>query len=435
MKPVYRASILASAMAFLAALGLPAGAADEKSGAQEAERRYALVIGNSQYRTLPKLGNPQNDAKDMCATLRKLQFDTLCFENLRTKREMKDAVVQFADKLRANKGVALFFFAGHGMQIKGENYLVPSDAELRTEADMEDEALNVNYLMAQLENTHNPFNIVILDACRNDPISRGWRSVSRGLAAIDAPTGSVIIFSTAPGKVAYDGNGRNGLFTKHLLNNIPTPGVSLEEMIKQVSRGVGEESSRAGISQTPWWNSSFTGTFCFGGCVDVNKLNDLESVRVEKARLEADIRRVQKENAERMAVQAQQEVQFKAKQAELEQQVRRLEGEASRESSKSIPVAEELATTKKQLSSLHSERLKQDEAQGRQAEELRQLAQRRRELEQKDAEIQAMSLRLAELEKEKHEKERMLEEERSRKSRAPAQPEGKRGNHEIPAVL
>ena len=379
------------------------------------EKRLALVIGNSDYKFAPPLENPKNDARDMCATLRKLNFEVFCHENQKTKREMKDAVIRFSEKLSSHHGVALFFYAGHGMQVKGENYLIPTDVELKTEADIEDETLNVSYLMAQLDYSKNPFNIIVLDACRNNPVSRGWRSVSRGLAPLDAPTGSVILFSTAPGKEAFDGKGRNGLFTKHLLNVLPTPSLSLEEMIKQVSRGVIQESGQLGISQTPWWNSSFTGKFCFAGCDDPAQSQELERIRKEKEQLEAATRRAQQESQEKQRILAEQEAQFKAKQQALEAQMKQLEAASRQSSTGQAQTNQELASSKKNLEALQTERLQQQETQRQQQEEIKKLDAQRKALEQKVAENEAMGQRLLQLEREKAEKERLLEIERTKK--------------------
>jgi uncharacterized caspase-like protein len=373
---------------------------DSKS---EYQHKYALVIGNSNYRFLPKLVNPVNDALDMCSKLQKLGFETFCFENQRSKRAMKDSFIRFSQKIATAKGVALVFYAGHGIQVKGENYLIPVGAELQTEADMEDEAINVNYLMAQLDSSKNPFNIVILDACRNDPISRGWRSASRGLAPIDAPAGSVIIFSTAPGKTAFDGTGRNGLFTKHLLSNLEEPGLSLEEMIKQVSRSVLEESSSMGISQTPWWNSSFTGKFCFGGCANTVQASDLDSIRKEKERLEEEVRRARLESLERQKVLTLQETQSKAMQSELEARIKKLESD-SLQSAQRANSDNELAIAKQQLEKLQIERQKLEATQRQQQSDIVELSDRRKELNQKAEQIESMSKKLVELENEKKEK-------------------------------
>ncbi|MES2947527.1 MAG: caspase family protein [Pseudomonadota bacterium] len=378
------------------------------------EKRYALVIGNASYKYLPRLNNPTNDAQDMCSALKKLGFDTMCFENQRTKREMKDAVIRFTQKLAINKGVALVFYAGHGMQVKGENYLVPSEAELRSEADIDDESLNVNYLMAQLDNAKNPFNVVILDACRNDPISRGWRSVSRGLAQIEAPVGSVIIFSTAPGTVAFDGVGRNGLFTKHLLKNLTAPGLSLEEMIKQVSRGVTEESRKEGINQTPWWNSSFTGSFCFAGCIDATRVEELVRIREQKERLERELEQAQKESAARQAVLAAQQAKSRERQTELEKQVKQLEETKSESAGTKSLAVEELTATKAQLELVRNERQRQEGVQRLQSEQMQQLQARQKELDQKTAEFEAMARKVDLLERERNETQRVIADERAR---------------------
>lgn len=421
---------------FIPAMAQTAAMRKDTKGESEFGKKYALVIGNSDYKYLPKLDNPRNDASDMCVTLKKLGFDTMCYLDQRSKREMKDVVIRFAKKLMENNGVALVFYAGHGMQVKGENYLIPVESQLRSEADMDDEAFSVNYLMAQLENSKNTFNVVILDACRDDPVSRGWRSGNRGLAQIDAPVGSVIIFSTSPGKKASDGVGRNGLFTKHLLSNLQAPGLTLEEMIKQVSRGVTDESTKAGASQTPWWNSSFTGTFCFTGCADESRFEALESMRKEKAQLERDVEKIRKEGAERQETLATQEARSQAKQSELETRVKQLELE-SKNATRQSTATEELAATKDQLAQLQRERLKQEQQQRAQNDQLQQLQNRQFELDQKTGQIEAMSRKLVELEREKVEKDRLLEDERAKRKVADEPPptSPNRRSVDIPPVL
>lgn len=219
------------------------------------EQRIALVIGNSKYPNAP-LKNPANDAKDMAAALRKLGFEVISKTDA-TQKEMNRAIVQFGEKLRANT-VALFYYAGHGMQVRGKNYLIPIDAQIASEASARAEAVDVDTVMDQL--SVSPLNIVILDACRNNPFERRFRSVGGGLAQMDAPRGSLIAYATAPGKVASDGNGKNGLYTRELLKHIQTPGLSLESVFKRVRNGVIEGSGEA---QTPWESSSLTGDFYF----------------------------------------------------------------------------------------------------------------------------------------------------------------------------
>ena len=367
------------------------------------ERRVALVIGNGDYKRAPRLENARNDARDMCLVLGKLGFEADCYENLRTKREMKDAVIRFTQKLAGSNVISLVFYAGHGMQVKGENYLIPTDVDLKTEADIDDESLNVGYLMAQLDNSKNSFNMVILDACRNNPMARGWRSsAGRGLASIDAPVGSVIIFSTAPGREASDGVGRNSIFTKHLLSTLPQPKLPLEEMIKQVSRKVTEESAKNGFSQTPWWNSSFTGKFCFAGCNDPEGERDFSRLKEEKDRLELETKRLQRDRDES----ARQRADAEARIAAMEGQIRQFEARPNTSTSKNETNAK-IVSTKKQLDSLREAKIEKDDAQQVKEQELAELKKSREELNR----------RLAELDKEKASRDRFLQVEKEQGSR------------------
>jgi len=226
-------------------------------GAQE--QRIALVIGNSNYLYAP-LRNPVNDANDMAAALRKLGFRV----TLRTdaaRRTMKEAIRVFGKALQSG-GVGLFYYAGHGIQSRGSNYLIPVHAEIQSEADVEYEAIDAGRVLAQMEMAGNNLNIVILDACRNNPFARSFRSGEKGLARMDAPTGSVLAYSTAPGSVAADGSGRNGLYTAKLLKHLQVPGITVERMFKLVRRDVTRESGKA---QVHWESSSMIGDFYFSG--------------------------------------------------------------------------------------------------------------------------------------------------------------------------
>ncbi len=220
-------------------------------------KRIALVIGNSAYKDSP-LRNPVNDARDMAATLRKLGFDVIEKTDA-SQKDMNRAIAQFGEKLRSDT-VALFFYAGHGVQVRGKNYIIPVDAHITSEATVRVEAVDVDSVMDQL--TVSSMNIIILDACRNNPFERRFRSISGGLAQMDAPKGSLIAYATAPGKTAADGNGRNGLYTQELLKNIQIPGLALEAVFKRVRNGVMVAS---GDAQTPWESSSLTGDFYFLG--------------------------------------------------------------------------------------------------------------------------------------------------------------------------
>ncbi|MEZ5428579.1 MAG: caspase domain-containing protein [Pyrinomonadaceae bacterium] len=222
------------------------------------EIRTALVIGNAAYANSP-LKNPINDATDIAAALRDTGFEVIYKTNL-NQTEMKRAIREFGTKLRTKGGVGLFYFAGHGIQVNGTNYLVPISATFNSEEEVEYEAVDAGFVLAQMEASQNPMNIVILDACRNNPFSRSFRSQSQGLAQMDAPSGTIIAYATAPGSVASDGPGRNGLYTQELLKNIRTSNLGIEEVFKRVRISV--LSSTEG-KQTPWESSSLTGSFRF----------------------------------------------------------------------------------------------------------------------------------------------------------------------------
>ena len=221
------------------------------------EKRVALVIGNSAYATSP-LRNPVNDARAMAATLRRLGFDVLAHENLGEKA-MRRAINEFGDRL-ARGGIGLFFFAGHGIQVGGKNLIVPVDAAIRTERDVEIEAVDVGRVLARMDEARNRLNIVVLDACRDNPFGRSFRSATRGLASIDAPSGTLIAYATAPGKVARDGDGTHGLYTGELLKAIQVGGLRVEDVFKRVRREVQRETRG---EQVPWESSSLVGDFMF----------------------------------------------------------------------------------------------------------------------------------------------------------------------------
>ena len=222
------------------------------------EKRIALVIGNSAYVNAPPLKNPVNDAQDMAQALRGLSFDVIYRENL-NQNDMKRAIREFGAKIR-NGGVGLFYYAGHGVAVKGINYLVPVDAEVESEEEVEYECVNAGFVLAQMDSAANRLNVVILDACRNNPFARSFRSGSRGLAQMDAPTGTLIAYATAPGSVASDGNGRNGLYTSELLKQMKEPGVPVELVFKRVGMRVSAATSGR---QEPWIALSLRGDFYF----------------------------------------------------------------------------------------------------------------------------------------------------------------------------
>jgi len=221
------------------------------------EQRVALVIGNADYASGP-LRNPVNDARAMANALRGCRFDVIEKLNV-DRRETRRSIRDFAKRIKAG-GVGLFYYAGHGVQVNGENYLVPIGAEMRSEDEVDDDCVRASFVLEKMEDADNRVNIVILDACRNNPYARSFRSGTRGLARMDAATGSILAYSTAPGDVAADGEGGNGLYTSKLLMHINTPGLAIEEMLKEVRKDVMAASSD---QQVPWESSSLTGDFAF----------------------------------------------------------------------------------------------------------------------------------------------------------------------------
>ncbi len=225
---------------------------------EAAEPRIALVIGNSLYE-VGALKNPVHDAADMAAALEHLGFAVVLKKNAR-QQEMEEAVRAFGHRLKRG-GVGLFFYAGHGIQIGGRNYLIPIDARIEKETDAKYRAIDVEMVLDEMANAGNPMNIVILDACRDNPVGRSLRSAGRGLAIIsDAPKGTFITYSTSPGKTAADGEGRNSPYTSALLESIREPGLPIEQVFKRVRQRLSRET---GDRQIPWELSSLQGDFYF----------------------------------------------------------------------------------------------------------------------------------------------------------------------------
>jgi uncharacterized caspase-like protein len=224
----------------------------------EKDIRVALVIGNGAYLNAEPLKNPVNDARAMAKVLRDAGFEVIQRENV-TRRMFVEALHEFAGKVPPG-GVGLFYYAGHGLQVRGVNHLVPVDAALSNEYDVKYETVDVNDVLGRLDEARARLSLVILDACRDNPFARRFRSTGRGLAQADAPRGTVIAYATAPGDTAADGDGENGLYTAELLKAIAQPGLKLEEVFKRTIDGVARSS---GNKQTPWVSSSFRGDFVF----------------------------------------------------------------------------------------------------------------------------------------------------------------------------
>ncbi len=217
--------------------------------------RYALVIGNGNYDGV-YLRNPVNDANAIATTLRELDFYVILKTDL-TKKQMVDAIRDFENRL-TSEDVSLFYYSGHGVQVNGINYLIPLKANIISEKDVEFEAVALNRFMSNIEKAK--MNIVILDACRDNPY-KGTRSTSKGLAQVTSRTdGTFIAYATAPGNTASDGTGSNSTYTKHLIQEVKVPGQEIEDMFKNVRIAVKEETNNA---QIPWDSSCLTDEFIF----------------------------------------------------------------------------------------------------------------------------------------------------------------------------
>jgi formylglycine-generating enzyme required for sulfatase activity len=223
----------------------------------QGEQRVALVIGNGAYQDAP-LRNPPNDARAMAQALRECGFEVIEKINA-NQRGMIEAVRDFGKKIRGG-GVGLFYYAGHGMQVRGANYLVPVGTDVQSEDDVEFEFVDANRVLRQMESAGNGLNLIILDACRNNPFTRSFRSADRGLKKMDAPRGSLLAYATAPGKVAADGDGQNGLYTSILLEHMSTPGATVLQVFQNVGKDV---QQRTGGAQVPWIAMSLTDDFYF----------------------------------------------------------------------------------------------------------------------------------------------------------------------------
>lgn len=221
--------------------------------------RYALVVGNADYTGIQALKNPLNDAVDIAGVLKNLDFEVEVLLNA-DLRSMREAVRSLGNLLEQQEdSVGLFYYAGHGIQVEGENFLIPIDADIRQQQDVKYEALNAAYVLDYLNNRSSSFNIIILDACRDNPFST-FRSAGRGLAVVEAPRGSIVVYATGAGKVASDGDGRNSIFTEALLTHLPTGGIEVNEMVRRVMRQV---SDRTEGFQVPAFYSNYFGTFRF----------------------------------------------------------------------------------------------------------------------------------------------------------------------------
>ena len=260
------------------------------------EKRTALVIGNGSYNSGP-LKNPANDAADIATLLKKLGFSVTLMKNA-DLQEMEEAIEAFGSRLKRG-GVGLFYYAGHGVQVNGTNYLLPIGAKINKEADVKYQAVDANKILDEMATANNGLNIVMLDACRDNPYARSFRNATRGLAIVSsAPSGTFVSYSTSPGNVARDGDGRNSPYTAALLQYMQSPGLTISDIFIKVRTKVKKETG-----QVPWELSSLEGQFYFipgkpsttGSSGKITVVSD--ELDDENQKLEVEQRRLEEEKA------------------------------------------------------------------------------------------------------------------------------------------
>ena len=225
------------------------------------DKRIALVIGNAQYSNMEmNLANPKNDAQDVANKLKGLGFEVILKLDA-TLENMDKTLSAFGEKAKSYD-VAMFYYAGHGIQSKGVNYLVPTNIENLAEDNLKYKCVDMERILDTMEDSDCQLKIVILDACRNNPLSRKWHrsTATRGLSIMNAPTGTIISFATAPGSTALDGTGRNSPYTEAFLHTLDMPNLDVFHFFQKVGAEVKNKTKQ---SQNPWWSSSFTGDFYF----------------------------------------------------------------------------------------------------------------------------------------------------------------------------
>ncbi|NLP60969.1 caspase family protein [Paraburkholderia sacchari] len=227
--------------------------------------RMALVVGNAAYPQAP-LNNPGNDARALAAALRSLGF-TVDMRLDSSRQQMDDAIGAFCDRAASAQWAALFYFAGHGIQIDWRNYLLPVDMRLTRADDVARQAVDLGTLLDGLGKAHSSTNIVILDACRDNPFGSTGKT-GAGLSQMDAPPRTLLAYATAPGNVASDGDGKNGLYTENLLKEIGRPDTRIEDVFKRVRLSVRQRSDGR---QIPWESTSLEDDFYFVAPVDMHK--------------------------------------------------------------------------------------------------------------------------------------------------------------------
>lgn len=249
-------------------------------------KRVALIIGNANYKGSSKLTNPLVDATEMCEALRLLSFEVICKTDIASKREFKDAIFEFTEKIDS-KTVSLFFYAGHGIESNHINYLLPTQAILKTKSDIDDEAVPVNYLVSELNIRRAMLNIILLDACRNNPLPAPIRGYTQTIGFANQevlPDNGVVLLSTKPGKVALDGFGKNSVFTRNILKSISVPKLAINDLFLRVMAGTSKDAKTMGSEQQPELRQTFNEKFCLTACDDgklTSTANEEQSVQLK----------------------------------------------------------------------------------------------------------------------------------------------------------
>lgn len=390
-----------------------------RSGApgQAASKKLALVIGNGGYRSLEALPNAINDANDVCAALSSIGFKATCLIDLPTRRALREAIRVFAAEARTG-AETFFFYAGHGLQYGGENYLIPTEGQIWSEADIDFEGVGLGYLLQSLERARSFPNVIVLDACRDNPFGQNSRfRVEKGLARVDPPIGTVLIYATSPNKAALDGSGRNGLFTKHLLSHLPVAGLQLDEMFRQVSKGVEDEARSAyRFEQVPYRSSSYSGSYCLAGCEDPAVAARISTIEAQRNELNLKLEQASEENAKLRS-----EAQVGAARIEkLERRIARLTEQEQTKGLQSVDVASDLERAKAQLAAMRAEQERRDAVERESQRKMTELEGLRAELQRQSAEIEEYRRKIRELEIAR-ERTRGAE-DRQRRKEAPAKP-------------
>ncbi|HMW62432.1 caspase family protein [Accumulibacter sp.] len=264
----------ASALAGASLLPLPATPADEVS-TLHALPRLALVIGNTRYGQAP-LNNPANDARAIANELQRIGFK-LSLRLDASRQQMSEAIDAFCTELARSRGVGIFYYAGHGAQLAWRNYLIPVDALLDKLADLQTKTIELNSLLAGLKHAKNRMNIIILDACRDNPFGTRLPIEQPGLSQFDAPPGSLLAYATAPGNTASDGDGVNGLYTESLLREMKVPETRIEDVFKRVRLAVRRRSDG---QQIPWESTSLDDDFYFLPPQQLRRQSEIELERL-----------------------------------------------------------------------------------------------------------------------------------------------------------